>query len=184
MIKIKTLLDLYLIFLKIGGFTFGSGYAMLPMIRQEFCEKRNLINQDEISDFIVFAQSLPGLISINISCAIGKKIAGIKGAIISAIGVITLPSIIIILIANYFSDIIKFSLANKIIASMQCVTVAIIFLAFMQIYKSNIKYWFERIIFLSGVILAIFFKMPTQYIILFSCVLNLIYKKILLGVKK
>ena len=74
---------------------------MLPIIRQEISLKRNWINEDEISDYIAFAQSLPGVIAINISCAVGKKIAGIKGAITACLGVITLPSIIIILISHF-----------------------------------------------------------------------------------
>ena len=176
MIFIKKLLGLYFIFLKIGGFTFGSGYAMLPIIRQEIALKRNWINEDEISDYIVFAQSLPGVMAINISCAVGKKIAGIKGSIAACIGAITLPSIIIILISHFFRDIMKIPMVNKIILSIQSVTVAIVLLAFVQIYKSNIKDLFQKVIFVSGIIASIFFKIPTQYIIISACIIACIYK--------
>ena len=150
---------------------------MLPIIRQEISLKRNWINEDEISNYIAFAQSLPGVIAINISCAVGKKIAGIKGAITACLGVITLPSIIIILISHFFCDIIKISVVNKIISSIQSVTVAIVLLAFVQIYKSNIKDLFQKVIFVLGIIASIFFKIPTQYIIISACIIACIYKR-------
>lgn len=150
---------------------------MLPIIKQEISLKRKWISEKEISDYIAFAQSLPGVIAINVSCAVGKKIAGINGAIAACFGAITLPSIIIILISHFFCDIMKSSMVNKIISSVQSVTVAIILLAFVQIYQSNIKDLFQKIIFVLGIIASIFFKIPTQYIIIVACIIACIYKR-------
>ena len=81
---IKKLLDLYFTFLKIGASTFGSGYAMLPIVYREISVKKKWISEEEFSDYVAFAESLPGVIAINISCFVGKKIAGVIGALISS----------------------------------------------------------------------------------------------------
>lgn len=181
---IKKLLDLYFTFLKIGASTFGSGYAMLPIVYHEISVKKKWLSDDEISDYLAFSQSLPGVIAINISCFVGKKIAGVIGALISCVGVITCPSIIIFLISCFFSDITKFSITKKIIASLQPVITAIVLLACTKIYKTNIKDRFQIIIFVLGVIAFLFFKISTQYIIISACILSCLYKRLVRNIKK
>ena len=173
---IKKLLCLYFTFLKIGAFTFGSGYAMLPIVYREISVKKKWISEEEISDYVAFAQSLPGVIAINISCFVGKKIAGISGAIVSCIGVITCPSVIIFFISRFFSDITKYPITKKIIGSLKPVTTAIVLLAFIKIYKTNVKDKFQVTIFGLSVIAFFFFKISTQYIIISACVLSCLYK--------
>ena len=99
----KKLLDLFLIFLKLGTFTFGGGFAMIPLIEEEIVHKKKWADQQEIIDVFAVAQSIPGAIAINSATFIGYKIAGRKGAIVATIGVV-MPSVFIItLIASVFS---------------------------------------------------------------------------------
>ena len=89
-------LDLFLTFFKIGAFTFGGGYAMLPLIQYEVLE-HGWITSEALVDFIAVSESTPGPFAVNISTYVGMTVAGFAGAICSTLGVI-LPSFIIILI--------------------------------------------------------------------------------------
>lgn len=92
-------------FFKIGLFTFGGGYAMLPLIEQELIAKRGWIEHKEFLDLLTLAQSVPGPIAINTSVFVGYKMRGLKGAVAALLGSV-LPSFVIILaIALLFADI-------------------------------------------------------------------------------
>ena len=91
-------LNLFLIFVKIGAILLGGGYVILPILTNEFVEKRKLVNHDELLDYFALSQSLPGIIAANISMFVGYKLRGKIGAIIAMLGVITVPFIIIILL--------------------------------------------------------------------------------------
>ena len=93
----RVLLQLFLVFFKIGAFTFGGGYAMLPLIQREVTEKQKWLSEEEILDIFAISQSIPGVISINSAIFIGRRVAGVGGAIFSALGII-LPSFVIILV--------------------------------------------------------------------------------------
>jgi len=177
-IFINKLLDLYFTFAKIGGFTLGSGYAMIPIIKNEVINKKKWLDEDEILEYITLAQSIPGVIAINMATAIGKKVAGIKGAIISTLGMITCPAIIIIIIANFFYEIKKHELAQKIFSSIQALSVAMILIAVLGLYKSGVKDLFQKAIFILSIILSIWLKFQVQYIIIISGLLSLAYKNI------
>ena len=89
-------LESFGIFFKIGAFTIGGGYAMVPLIENEIVTKRKWIAQEDFIDLLAISQSAPGILAVNISIFIGYKLRGIRGSIITALGTI-LPSFIIIL---------------------------------------------------------------------------------------
>ncbi len=96
----KSLLQLFWIFFRIGAFTFGGGYVMIPIIQHEISEKYQLIAEDELSELLVLAQSLPGMMAVNAATSIGYRLHGKRGAVVCALGV-ALPSfLIIIFLAN------------------------------------------------------------------------------------
>ena len=103
-------------FFKIGLFTIGGGYAMIPLIEEEVVNKHKWIAKEELLDLIAIAQSCPGVFAINISIFVGYKLRKTGGAIISSLGT-TLPSFLIILaIAMFFRQFED----NKVIAAMFC----------------------------------------------------------------
>lgn len=93
--------ELFRSFFKIGMFTFGGGYAMVPLIEAEVINRRRWLAQDEFLDLLTLAQSSPGPIAINTSVFIGYKVRGLKGAVAASLGA-TLPSFLIILIVAIF----------------------------------------------------------------------------------
>lgn len=95
--------ELFLTFAKIGMFTFGGGYAMISLIDHECVEKKHWISSDELMDMTVIAESTPGPIAINCATYTGYKKAGISGAVLATLGMVT-PSFFIILLISFFMD--------------------------------------------------------------------------------
>ena len=95
----KPYLDLFLTFFKIGAFTFGGGYAMIPIIQREIAQKRKWITDDELLDIIAVGESTPGPISVNTATFVGYQTAGVLGAACATFGLV-LPSFIVILIVS------------------------------------------------------------------------------------
>ena len=110
----KKILQMFISFFKIGAFTFGGGYAMIPIIEEEVVNKRKWITKEEFMDILVVSQSFPGAMAVNCSTFVGYKIGGVVGGIMGLLGVV-LPSFIIILIVaaffmqfrnNYYVDLV------------------------------------------------------------------------------
>ena len=95
-------LESFRTFFKIGLFTFGGGYAMIPMIETEIVDKKHWISKDELMDLLAIAQSCPGVFAINISIFIGYRLRGVKGGISCAVCTALPAFLIIILIALFF----------------------------------------------------------------------------------
>lgn len=119
-------LKLFGIFFKIGTFTIGGGYAMVPLIENEIVTKRNWVSQDDFINLLAISQSSPGVLAVNISIFIGYKLRGIRGSIITALGTI-LPSFIIILaIAMFFSSFKDNPIVERIFKGIRPAVVALI----------------------------------------------------------
>ena len=99
----KILLQLFIIFARIGGFTFGGGYAMLPMLQKELVENKGWTTNEELIDYYAIGQCTPGVIAVNVATFVGYKTKGVLGGIFATLGMIT-PSLIIVgLIAAFIS---------------------------------------------------------------------------------
>ena len=99
----KILLDLFLTFAKIGLFTFGGGYAMIPIIEDSCVERKKWITHDEMMNMTIIAESTPGPIAVNAATFVGFKQKGLLGALFATVG-ITLPSFVIIYVISMFFD--------------------------------------------------------------------------------
>lgn len=111
-----SLSSLFWVFAKIGAFTFGGGWAMISIMEREIVDKHTWLTREEFLDLLAVAQSLPGILAVNISVAVGDKIRGRIGSICSAMGTI-MPSFLMILAIAIFltPDLIK---SNKVLSSI------------------------------------------------------------------
>lgn len=118
--------DILLSFLKIGAFTFGGGYAMIPVIQHEVITRRRWIAEQEFIDLLTLAQTAPGPISLNTAVFVGYKCRGFLGALMAILGVI-LPSFIVILgVAIFFSEIRDNEWVDAALRGMRPAVVALI----------------------------------------------------------
>ncbi len=119
-------LKLFISFFKIGAFTFGGGWAMIPLIEREVVDKQNWIKREDFVDALAIAQSLPGVLAVNISILIGNKLRGLKGCLTATLGTI-LPSFLIILaIAIWFVQSYDNPVVERIFKGIRPAVVALI----------------------------------------------------------
>lgn len=107
-IKDNIYIQLFTTFFKIGLFTFGGGWAMISIIQREIVDNRHWIEEDDFLDLLAIAQSMPGILAVNISTVIGDRLRGVKGSLAASIGTIVPSFVIILLIAIFLTpDTIK-----------------------------------------------------------------------------
>lgn len=128
------LLSLFWKFFKIGMFTFGGGYAMIPLIEREVVANK-WIDKEEITDMVAISQSIPGAVAVNMSLFVGYKIAKKKGAIISVLGCITPSFLIILLIAMLLSNFQDYKIVQHAFTGILSAVVALIILSAIKIAK-------------------------------------------------
>ena len=126
--RLRTIWTLFGTFLKIGAFTFGGGYAMIPLIQKEVVEKRNWITNEDVLDIIAIAESTPGPVAINSATYLGYKLAGVPGAAVATVAV-ALPSFGIIYAISLFFD--QFTSLTVVAHAFQGIQVCVIYLIFL-----------------------------------------------------
>ncbi len=164
---LKELFSMFVIFFRIGLFTIGGGYAMIPIMEEEFVEKGKLITPDTFNDAVAVSQSVPGVLAINASTFIGYQIQGIKGAVTGCVATM-LPSIIIILtIAIFFNNLMEYRIISLIFLGLRPAIVGIIFCAFLKMGRAlDRKYINYVIVTITFLALVIFNISPVILIIL------------------
>ena len=117
--------ELFCSFLKIGVFTFGGGYAMIPIIQAEVITRKGWIKEQEFLDLLTLAQSAPGPISLNTAVFVGYKMYGYRGALSSLLGVVLPSFTILLMVAIFFSHIRENPIVDAAFRGMQPIVVAI-----------------------------------------------------------
>lgn len=162
--------DLFLVFMKIGAFTIGGGYAMIPLIKAEL-DKRKWIGEDELPDIIALAQSAPGILAVNVSIFTGYKIRGVKGSIAATVGSV-LPSFLIILtIAMAFTNFQDNPVVISIFKGIRPVVVALIAAPMISMAKKSNTTWWSWVITVISLLLVSFLEVSPIYIIIVVMVL-------------
>ncbi|MDY3006346.1 chromate transporter [Anaerococcus porci] len=162
----KILLDLYKTFFKIGIFTFGGGYAMLPLLQRELVDKKGWITEDEMLDYYAIGQTTPGIIAVNTSTFCGYKKAGKLGGIIASLGFVSPSIIIIIIIANFLEKFAHLAVINHAFAGIRIAVSALVLNTVINMVKKTcdrkLKY---LIFFLTFISIGVFSISPIIIVI-------------------
>lgn len=160
-----TYLHIFLVFAKIGAFTIGGGYAMLPLIQSEIT-RRGWLREEDFTDIVALAQSAPGLLAVNISIFTGHKLRGTMGSIVATLGSI-LPSFLIILaIAMLFTGYQDNPVVLRIFKGIRPVVVALIAVPMINMAKTANKTWWAWGLSIAAMLLVGFLKVSPIYILL------------------
>jgi chromate transporter len=124
--KMNIYLELFSIFFKIGAFTIGGGYAMVPLIEDEIVTKRKWIAQEDFVNLLAISQTSPGILAVNISIFIGYKLRGIRGSVVTALGTVMPSFLIILAIALFFSNYKDNVIVERIFKGIRPAVVALI----------------------------------------------------------
>lgn len=145
----KKLCSLFLMFFKIGAFTFGGGYAMIALLENEFITRRHWMDQDEFLDMAAIAESTPGPVAVNSATYLGYKLGGVPGAFVSTAAV-CLPSFVIIyLISLFFDHFLALTLVSKAFRGIQVCVIYLIFYAGIRMLKSLKRTVFNCVILIA-----------------------------------
>jgi len=130
-------LDLFYSFFKIGAFTLGGGYVMIPLIEKEVVDNRKWIQQEDFTDMLALAQSAPGPIAINTAVFVGYKLRKLKGLIVAVSGVVIPAFTTILLVAVFFAGIKDNPIVERIFAGIRPAVVALIVLPVVNMLKKG-----------------------------------------------
>lgn len=174
-----SLFKLFLIFVKVGAILLGGGYVILPILMNEFVEKRNLVEQDELVDFFALSQSLPGIIAANISMFVGYKLRGKLGALVAMFGVIFVPFLTIVALASFLGTLTEISYIQSALWGVGVAVIALIMLTVREMWQKSERGIFFYSIFILALAALIFFDFsPIKTIIIFSIV-GVLFKKLI-----
>lgn len=134
----KELLDLFLTFARVGGLTFGGGYAMLPILQREVVEKKRWATDEELADYYAIGQCTPGVIAVNTATFIGYNRRGVAGGVIATLGVVFPSLVIITLLAALISNFADLAVVKNAFAGIRVCVCVLIFNAVLKLLKSSV----------------------------------------------
>lgn len=170
-----SLWEIFAVFAKIGAFTIGGGYMMIPAIQAEM-SRRRWISDEELPDIVAIAQSAPGLLTVNMSIFAGYKLRGIKGSIVATTGAIAAPFIMILLIAMFFASFRTNPVVESIFKGVRPAAVAVI-AAYTIKQWSKFRHWWQWCISLATLAFVAMAGISPIYILatVIVCALALTY---------
>ena len=172
----KELWELFIVFAKIGGFTFGGGYAMLPILQREVVENRNWATSEELMDYYAIGQCTPGVIAVNTSTYIGYQQGKLVGSIFATLGMISPSLIIITLIASILKEFMALPIVLHALAGIRITVCALMLNTVFSLMKSGIKDKLGVLLFLFGFLLATFTPIPTILLVVCAAVIGIFVK--------
>jgi len=177
--KAKTMLEVFLTFFKIGAFTFGGGYAMIPFIQRETVEKHGWISDDDILEIVAIAESTPGPIAINSATFVGYRTCGFWGSVCATLGVV-LPSFVIIsLISALLSEFNDIRWVQYAFFGIRAGVLALVLKALWGMYKKSKKNLFSYCVMAFALLMSAILKVNLLVIIVCCAVFGLVYSLVL-----
>jgi len=171
---IVKLRELFAAWFKIGLFTFGGGYAMLPLIEREVIDKKGWTDKEEILSIYALAQSVPGVIAVNTSIILGNRLGGVKGAAVAAAGVITPSLLVIMAIASYFDVIMGSVHVLQAFSGIRAAVVGLVAAAAVRIALGSLKDKPAYVIAMAAFLLSAFTDLHAIAIILGGALVGLL----------
>ncbi len=171
----KIIIEMFIAFLKIGAFTFGGGYAMIPLIEEEVVNNKKWIEKNEFMDILVVSQSLPGALAVNCSIFLGYKIAGLMGAIMALLAVILPSFFIIILIAAFFMQFRNNYYVNAAFMGINAAVPLLVLVGALSLGKGLEKSIITGLTIIIALIALVFFDIHPVIVIIISALYGVIF---------
>ena len=170
----KELINLFWAFCKIGGLTFGGGYAMLPMLQKEVVENNKWATEKELLDYYAVGQATPGIIAVNTATFVGYKQKGIIGAAIATLGVVFPSLVIIMTIAGFIDNFSDLNIVQHAFSGIRISVGVLILNALIKLAKGSIKDILGIILFVVTFIASSFLNISVVYIVILAALVGII----------
>ena len=174
----KELLDMFLTFARIGGLTFGGGYAMLPMLQKEVVDNRHWATEDELMDYYAVGQCTPGVIAVNTATFIGYRRRGIPGAVMATLGVVFPSLVIITVIAAFIRNFAEMPAVINAFAGIRVCVVVLILNAVLKLVKKGVVDKPTAVIAVLVFLGAVLTKLSPAVFVVLSGIAGLLLKNV------
>ena len=168
------LFDLFKTFFRIGGLTFGGGYAMLPMLEKEVVENRKWTTSEELLDYYAVGQTTPGVIAVNTATFVGYKVKGVIGAAFATAGVVFPSLVIIMIIATCLQNFAKYEVVQNAFSGIRVVVAVLILNAIIKLWKNSVIDKIGIVVFILTFICGAVLNISSIYIVISAAILGII----------
>ena len=172
------LLKLFFTFFRVGLFTIGGGYAMIPLIEKYVVERNCWLSKEEFVDLLAVAQSAPGVFAVNMSIFIGYKLRKLRGAVAASLGCVAPSVIIILLIAMFFNGFRENEIVNNVFKGLRPAVVALIATPVFSLAKSARIGWTNVWIPVLSALLIVAMGLSPVYIIMLAVVGGIVWGRV------
>ena len=174
----KTLWNLFRAFFSVGLFTFGGGYAMLPMLQKEVVDRHNWVTETELLDSYAIAQCTPGVIAVNTATYVGYKVGKTAGSVIATIAVV-LPSILIIsVIALLLTNFSQYAVVNHAFTGIRVAVAVLVGKALIGLYRKGVKGALANAVVAVSFLCAVLTNISPVILVLAAILLSVILRKV------
>ena len=175
---LKELLSVFITFAKVGVMTFGGGYAMLPILQHEVCEKQGWVTEAELMDYYAIGQCTPGVIAVNTATFVGRKRAGVPGAIAATAGVVFPSLIIILIIAALIENFAELRWVRGALAGIRVCVCVFIFNAVLKLWKAAVVDKATLVIFAAVFLLSTFLELSPILLVVIAAAAGILVKSL------
>lgn len=173
---------IYGLFFKMGIFTFGGGYAMLPILQSEAVEKEKWVTQEELLDYYSIGQCTPGMIAVNAASFIGYKLRRLPGLISATLGVISPSILVIILVAMLLRQYMDNQYVQQMFGGIRISVIALIVNTVWDMWRKGMKSWRDYAVFGGAGLLLCLFNLSALWVVLAAAVVTI--TPMIAGLKK
>ncbi|NMB02200.1 MAG: chromate transporter [Firmicutes bacterium] len=177
MVENSSLWKLFSVFFRIGMFTFGGGFAMLPLIEKEVVDIQGWVSKDEVLDMFALSQSVPGAIGVNTAVFIGLRLRGVAGAIAALLGVITPSILIILIIAHFFIQFQSNPALMSAFSGVKAAVIGLIAAAAVRAGKNAIVDRYGLLVAGGALLLSVTGIIPIVWIIVLGGLSGVVYHR-------
>lgn len=172
----KELFEIFTVAFRVGLFTFGGGYAMLPILQREVVESRGWVSDEEVLDYYAIGQCLPGIIMVNTMIFVGNKRRGKAGGIAAALGTVCPALIIITLIAALLTNFADVPAVKNAFAGIRVCVVVLILNSIIKLWKSSMIDWKCFVIFGLVVLGSLFTSITPVVFVILAAIAGIVIK--------
>lgn len=165
----------------LSAFTIGGGYVIVPLMRKKFVEELNWIEEEEMLNLVAISQSAPGPIAVNTSIMVGYRLAGVLGSLVSILGTVLPPLIIITFVAQFYAALKENRIVNALLLGMRAGVAAVIIDVIIKMVRDIIKSksTVSVLIMIAAFVAAVAFDINAALIIILSGAFGAFYYKVL-----
>lgn len=173
----RKFLELFIAFFKVGLFTFGGGYAMLPMLQREIVDRHGWVSEDEVLDYYAIGQCTPGVIAVNTATFVGTKLAGALGGAVATLAVV-MPSVIIIsVISTVLKQFSSYEIVAHAFGGIRIAVAALVVVSAWKLYRKGVKGVFGNVVFAASLLLVVLLDLSPVWVVLAAGLLGILHAR-------